>query len=114
VDRIGGGAESYKLGYLAAEGECAQFIDSLPTIIRQAISEYMRSPEVYGSQKLKDEGESWWMEHMRKLQEQAMKASSYGEGSTMYKCPNCDVEYFSSLLMAFHMFDKHAITTRKT
>jgi hypothetical protein len=55
-----------------------------------------------------------WMEHMQKLQEQAMKPSSYGEGSTMYKCPNCDAEYFSVLLMSFHMFQKHAITTRKT
>jgi hypothetical protein len=47
------------------------------------------------------------------IDEKSELQGSYGEGSTKYKCPNCDVEYFSSLLMAFHQFENHAITTRQ-
>jgi hypothetical protein len=36
-----------------------------------------------------------------------------GKGDTKYKCPNCDVEYFSRLLMAFHQFNNHAILTQQ-
>lgn len=114
--------KAYREGFLAGQAEWSRFYSNLPYIFQQTIDEYLfRSPERYyvGSgdsyPKTKEEAKIWFAAAIQKETELHANLGGFlrgGKGNTVYKCPNCDAEYFSGLLMAFHMFDNHAIQTQ--
>jgi hypothetical protein len=112
--------EAYRRGVLDGERAGLNLLGHLPFIFQQTINEYLHSPEKYVSgpssqfPRTKQEALDWFKPVIEKQTEFHAKLDSfYGKDSTMYKCPNCPAEYFSGLLMAFHMFDRHAVETRK-
>jgi hypothetical protein len=114
--------KAYQEGFMEGQREWVSFYDCLPFIFRQTINEYMyhsseRCANSGGSYpSTKEEAMKWFaavIEKESKLRAQLDGFSRAGIGNTKYKCPNCGVEYFSSLLMAFHQFKNHAITTRQ-
>ena len=111
--------EAYRRGLLDGERAGVTFFGHLPMLYQTAILEYLKSPEKYvsgsGSQfpSTKQEALDWFKPVIEQQTEFHGKLDSfYGRGSTMYKCPSCQAGY-SGLLMAFHMFEKHAVQTRK-
>ena len=111
---------AYKTGFLDGQRESWQFYHNLPYLFQQTIMEYLRSPERYqtglgqNNPKTREEASKWFAGIIEKETElHAELDGFFGKDSTMYKCPLCGVEYFSSLLAAFHMFDNHIITTSR-
>jgi hypothetical protein len=110
----------YRKGFLDGQRENIHFYSHLPFIFQQTIMEYLTSQEEQclgpGDYypKTKQEALEWFTNLMKKELDTATELISFiGKGSTMYKCPNCAVEYHSNLLMAHHMFSNHAIQTSK-
>jgi hypothetical protein len=120
IGRIPREEAAYQAGYNACLTEITHFIHGLPLIIQLAIEEYLHSSEQHPMTsieyypKTKQESVEWFTKVMGKeLDSESQSESVVGQGSTIHKCPNCNVEYFSYLLMAAHMFNKHAIQTTK-
>ena len=112
--------KAYKTGYLDGERAGITFFGHLPMVFQATILEYLHSPEKYTCgpspqfPNTKQEALAWFKPIIEEQTEFHTKLDShYGKGSTMYRCPNCPAEYFSGLLMAFHMFSEHAVETRK-
>ena len=111
----------YKEGFRAGQAEWERFYSGLPFLFQQTIDEYLfhsseRTATSAGSSypNTKEEAMKWFaaaIDKETKVHAQVDGFLKAGKGNTKYRCPNCDVEYFSSLLMAFHQFDKHAILT---
>lgn len=103
---------AYKEGYDAAR-ESVQYYMSLPYLFQQTIIEYLKTYRANMNENQAEKAD-WFAEFLKREGEsEAWSERSSGKGTTKIKCDLCDVEYFSSLLMAYHMIDTHMTRTSK-
>ena len=120
LDEIGSTPEQkewFKEGFRAGQAEWSAFYSHLPQLFQITIDEYLQSSESYtpssGSEYPHSKADMmrFFAAVIAKETETRAQMDSFYEAgkNDKYRCPNCDISYYSGLQMAYHQFDKHAI-----
>jgi len=104
--------EAYQEGYHAASRENAKFYLRLPYLFQQTINEYLEVCSDMGESQA--EKADWFTEFLKQAGEsEAWLERCSSKETSKIKCNDRGVEYYSGLLMAYHMADTHTTQTSK-